>query len=65
MSRERPLNRQRMPEQRPLWNQNHTVKAGLSNDFHAVPPSPDDFDKGITRFQRWCIDAPLYEKDPA
>ncbi|KAF3400595.1 hypothetical protein DPV78_005026 [Talaromyces pinophilus] len=44
---------------------NHTVERGLSNDFHAVPPSPSDFERGITRFQRWHIDAPLYGKDPA
>ena len=30
-----------------------------------MPPSPEDFEKGITRFQRWHIDAPLYGKDPA
>ncbi|QKX64803.1 uncharacterized protein TRUGW13939_11979 [Talaromyces rugulosus] len=44
---------------------NHTVERGLSNDFHNVPPSPSDFENGITRFQRWHIDAPLYGKDPA
>ncbi|KAJ6081104.1 hypothetical protein N7499_005978 [Penicillium canescens] len=45
--------------------ENHTIERGLSNDFHAVPPSMEDFEKGITRFQRWHIDAPLYGKDPA
>ncbi|KIA75403.1 hypothetical protein HK57_00122 [Aspergillus ustus] len=44
---------------------NKTVERGLSNDFHAVPPSLEDFENGITRFQRWHIDAPLYDKDPA
>ncbi|EED21411.1 conserved hypothetical protein [Talaromyces stipitatus ATCC 10500] len=44
---------------------NHTVERGLSNDFHATPPSATDFENGITRFQRWHIDAPLYERDPA
>ena len=44
---------------------NHTVHVGLSNDFHATPPSAEDFNEGITRFQRWHIDAPLYGKDPA
>lgn len=41
------------------------MERGLSNEFHAVPPSTSDFEKGITRFQRWHIDAPLYGKDPA
>ncbi|KAJ5997626.1 hypothetical protein N7522_009286 [Penicillium canescens] len=45
--------------------ENHTIERGLSNDFHAVPPSMEDFEKGITRFQRWHIDAPLYGKHPA
>ncbi|KAL2840591.1 hypothetical protein BJX68DRAFT_271540 [Aspergillus pseudodeflectus] len=44
---------------------NQTIQRGLSNDFHAVPPSLEDFEKGITRFQRWHLDAPLYGKDPA
>ncbi|RFU29414.1 hypothetical protein B7463_g6926, partial [Scytalidium lignicola] len=44
---------------------NHNIERGLSNDFHAVPPSKEDFKNGITRFQRWHIDAPLYGKDPA
>ncbi|KAJ5785545.1 uncharacterized protein N7503_010757 [Penicillium pulvis] len=45
--------------------ENHTIERGLSNDFHAVPPSMEEFEQGITRFQRWHIDAPLYGKDPA
>ncbi|KAL2829443.1 hypothetical protein BDW59DRAFT_178416 [Aspergillus cavernicola] len=44
---------------------NKTIERGLSNDFHAVPPQIHDFESGITRFQRWHIDAPLYGKDPA
>ncbi|KAJ5305392.1 uncharacterized protein N7443_005052 [Penicillium atrosanguineum] len=44
---------------------NHTIDRGLSNDFHAVPPSAEEFKQGLTRFQRWHIDAPLYGKDPA
>lgn len=44
---------------------NHTVEHGLSNEFHAIPPCPSDFENGITRFQRWHIDAPLYDNDPA
>ncbi|KAK6373803.1 hypothetical protein LTS17_007772 [Exophiala oligosperma] len=43
---------------------NLTVK-GLSNDFHADPPDETEFAEGITRFQRWHIDAPLYARDPA
>ncbi|KAE8550119.1 hypothetical protein TMatcc_001196 [Talaromyces marneffei ATCC 18224] len=43
---------------------NHTVERGLSNDFHAIPPSTSDLENGITRFQRWHIDAPLYDRDP-
>ncbi|KAJ5525083.1 hypothetical protein N7494_011733 [Penicillium frequentans] len=45
--------------------ENHTIERGLSNDFHAVPPSMEEFEQGITRFQRWHMDAPLYGKDPA
>ncbi|KAJ5806799.1 hypothetical protein N7474_010391 [Penicillium riverlandense] len=45
--------------------ENHTIERGLSNDFHAIPPSLEEFEQGITRFQRWHIDAPLYGKDPA
>ncbi|CAL5869228.1 uncharacterized protein PFLUO_LOCUS3456 [Penicillium psychrofluorescens] len=45
--------------------ENHTIERGLSNDFHAKPPSMEEFEQGITRFQRWHIDAPLYGKDPA
>ncbi|KAL4899419.1 hypothetical protein BDW74DRAFT_171576 [Aspergillus multicolor] len=44
---------------------NHSIDRGLSNDFHAVPPSLEDFDNGITRFHRWHLDAPLFGKDPA
>ncbi|KAJ5587180.1 uncharacterized protein N7459_002945 [Penicillium hispanicum] len=44
---------------------NHTIDRGLSNDFHAIPPSAEDFAQGLTRFQRWHLDAPLYGKDPA
>ncbi|KAI1613521.1 hypothetical protein EDD36DRAFT_199786 [Exophiala viscosa] len=39
--------------------------SGLSNNFHAEPPNDKDFEEGITRFQRWHIDAPLYARDPA
>ncbi|ETS85892.1 hypothetical protein PFICI_03917 [Pestalotiopsis fici W106-1] len=42
-----------------------TVKKPLSHDWHATKLSQDEFDSGHTRFQRWHIDAPLYERDPA
>jgi alpha-ketoglutarate-dependent taurine dioxygenase len=35
------------------------------NTFHKNPPSDEDFAAGNTRFQRWHIDAPLYEREPA
>lgn len=35
------------------------------NDFHKNPPSDGDFAAGNTRFQRFHMDAPLYERDPA
>ena len=38
---------------------------GLSNDFHADALADEEFAKGHTRFQRWHIDAPLYDRDPA
>ena len=38
---------------------------GLSNNFHAKPLPEEDFRAGHTRFQRWHIDAPLYDRDPA
>ncbi|KAH7122045.1 hypothetical protein B0J13DRAFT_599222 [Dactylonectria estremocensis] len=37
----------------------------LSHDWHATKLSKEDFESGHTRFQRWHIDAPLYERDPA
>jgi alpha-ketoglutarate-dependent taurine dioxygenase len=43
---------------------NMTVR-GLSHDFHATSLPDEDFAAGHTRFQRWHIDAPLYDRDPA
>ncbi|KAI9742918.1 MAG: hypothetical protein M1818_003647 [Claussenomyces sp. TS43310] len=37
---------------------------GPSNDFHAYPPTEEAFEAGNTQFQRWHMDAPLYERDP-
>ncbi|KAJ4290352.1 hypothetical protein N0V90_010568 [Kalmusia sp. IMI 367209] len=44
---------------------NMTIHKGLSNDFHLKKLPLEDFRKGISRFQRWHIDAPLYDRDPA
>ncbi|GME48658.1 Clavaminate synthase-like protein [Neofusicoccum parvum] len=41
-----------------------TLKA-LSHDFHALELPDAEFENGCTRFQRWHLDAPLYERDPA
>ncbi|TVY58659.1 putative dioxygenase [Lachnellula cervina] len=38
--------------------------AGASNDYHRYPPSADSFAAGNTQFQRWHIDAPLYDREP-
>ncbi|KAK0099658.1 hypothetical protein ONS95_013449 [Cadophora gregata] len=37
---------------------------GPSNDYHRYPPSAESFAAGNTQFQRWHIDAPLYEREP-
>ncbi|RDW62288.1 clavaminate synthase-like protein [Coleophoma cylindrospora] len=37
---------------------------GASNDYHATPPSKEAFAAGNTQFQRWHMDAPLYEREP-
>ncbi|KAI1851583.1 hypothetical protein JX265_012335 [Neoarthrinium moseri] len=44
---------------------NKTVNKPLSHDWHATELPQEDFECGHTRFQRWHIDAPLYERDPA
>ncbi|KUJ20037.1 Clavaminate synthase-like protein [Mollisia scopiformis] len=38
--------------------------AGASNDYHRYPPSKEAFEAGNTQFQRWHIDAPLYDREP-
>ncbi|KAI5252781.1 hypothetical protein E4T42_03157 [Aureobasidium subglaciale] len=42
-----------------------TITKPLTHDWHATKLSDDDFENGHTRFQRWHMDAPLYERDPA
>ncbi|KAF4617048.1 hypothetical protein G7Y89_g15100 [Cudoniella acicularis] len=42
---------------------NHTAE-GASNEYHRYPPSPEAFTAGNTQFQRWHIDAPLYDREP-
>lgn len=37
---------------------------GASNDYHRYPPTPEAFAAGNTQFQRWHIDAPLYDREP-
>jgi alpha-ketoglutarate-dependent taurine dioxygenase len=37
---------------------------GASNDYHRYPPTPEVFAAGNTQFQRWHIDAPLYDREP-
>ncbi|KAF9775611.1 hypothetical protein IL306_006272 [Fusarium sp. DS 682] len=44
---------------------NMTITRGLSNDFHADKLLDQEFQAGYSRFQRWHMDAPLYDKDPA
>ncbi|KAI0121225.1 hypothetical protein BJ170DRAFT_152189 [Xylariales sp. AK1849] len=41
------------------------VKKPLSHDWHVTQLPNEDFERGHTRFQRWHIDAPLYDRDPA
>ncbi|KAF2726990.1 Clavaminate synthase-like protein [Polyplosphaeria fusca] len=42
-----------------------SITKPLSHDWHDLPLSVEEFNKGHTRFQRWHIDAPLYARDPA
>ncbi|KAK2025430.1 Clavaminate synthase-like protein [Colletotrichum zoysiae] len=44
---------------------NKTIKKPLSHDWHDKELPDDEFESGHTRFQRWHIDAPLYDRDPA
>ncbi|KAF2658050.1 Clavaminate synthase-like protein [Lophiostoma macrostomum CBS 122681] len=41
------------------------IQKRLLNDFHLHKLPEKDFKAGITRFQRWHIDAPLYAREPA
>jgi len=41
-----------------------TAAGEASNDWHEHPPSQADFEAGSTQFQRWHMDAPLYEREP-
>jgi len=43
---------------------NFTAASGASNDYHRYPPTPEAFAAGNTQFQRWHIDAPLYDREP-
>jgi hypothetical protein len=38
--------------------------SGASNDYHRYPPTAEAFAAGNTQFQRWHIDAPLYDREP-
>ncbi|KAF4125816.1 Taurine catabolism dioxygenase TauD, TfdA family [Geosmithia morbida] len=42
-----------------------TVTKPLSHDWHVTELPAEEFAKGHTRFQRWHLDAPLYDRDPA
>lgn len=43
-----------------------TIARPLSHDWHATKVPDAEFrQQGHTRFQRWHLDAPLYERDPA
>ncbi|KAI1076490.1 hypothetical protein F5B20DRAFT_318366 [Whalleya microplaca] len=44
---------------------NMTITKPLSHDWHAEELPQEEFEAGNTRFQRWHIDAPLYNRDPA
>lgn len=44
--------------------QDFTAAGGASNSWHEHPPSAAAFSAGHTRFQRWHMDAPLYEREP-
>lgn len=41
-----------------------TAWGSASNDYHRYPPSAESFTAGNTQFQRWHIDAPLYDREP-
>lgn len=43
----------------------YTIMKGLSHEWHGKKLPMEDFKAGISRFQRWHIDAPLYDREPA
>ncbi|KAB8233026.1 TauD/TfdA dioxygenase family protein [Aspergillus alliaceus] len=43
---------------------NRTITRWLNHDWHVSPPPKEAFESGITRFQRWHFDAPLYGDEP-
>ena len=45
--------------------ENLTIEKNPLHEWHAVPLADDNFEMGHTRFQRWHLDAPLYDRDPA
>jgi alpha-ketoglutarate-dependent taurine dioxygenase len=42
-----------------------TIRKELAHAWHHDKLSDADYESGHTRFQRWHIDAPLYQRDPA
>lgn len=42
-----------------------TISKDRLHAWHSTKVDEDDFNAGHTRFQRWHIDAPLYDRDPA
>ncbi|CAK7218031.1 hypothetical protein SBRCBS47491_003368 [Sporothrix bragantina] len=42
-----------------------TITKDPLHAWHSVKLPDEEFEKGHTRFQRWHIDAPLYDRDPA
>ncbi|THV75433.1 hypothetical protein D6D27_09336, partial [Aureobasidium pullulans] len=44
---------------------NRVISKPLTHDWHATTLPEEEFENGHTRFQRWHMDAPLYERDPA
>ncbi|GIK06048.1 hypothetical protein Aspvir_010166 [Aspergillus viridinutans] len=43
---------------------NLTLDRFLNHQWHISPPSKEAFESGLTRFQRWHFDAPLYGDEP-
>ena len=42
----------------------HEAVNGASNGWHLNPVTDEDLEAGHTQFQRWHMDAPLYEREP-